>query len=171
MNGIAQGFACQRRRQQREYKVISMFCDRRRQEFLKHWRYMLLKWRVCILLAKMKSVWQIWRRRHLLHIMLHSWRVWVHLTLVKFVWQTWRREANVRIGAMAALRRWREPRMVQARRRRHARVLLRRSLEEWWMYMLIHRAVRGRGDYPSRTYLEACLGRAIGDLATMSWWQ
>ena len=175
MNGIAHEFACQRRRQQREYKVISMFCDRRRQEFLKHWRYMLLKWRVCIFLAKMKSAWQIWRRRHLLHIMLHSWRVWVELlpslTLVKFVWQTWRREANVRIGAMAALRRWREPRMVQARRRRHARVLLRRSLEEWWMYMLIHRAVRGRGDYPSRTYLEACLGRAIGDLATMSWWQ
>ena len=75
MNGIAHEYACQRRRQQREYKVISMFYDRRRQEFLQRWRLMLLKWRVCIRLAKMKSVWQIWRRRHLLHIMLLRWRV------------------------------------------------------------------------------------------------
>ena len=160
MNGIAHEFACQRRRQQREY----MFYDRRRQQLLQQWRLMLLERRriahefACA-------------RRHLLHLMLHKWRIWIHLFLMESVWQIWRREAGVRLRAMAALRRWRDARMVQARRRRPARVLIRRSIEEWWTYMLIHRAARGGGTYPLRTSLEAMLGRAIGDLAHQSWWQ
>ena len=125
MSGIAEVFARARRRQLRA------------DVFLRRWNVF-----VC-------------RRRHrngaACHLLLREWRHFVVMRvlspLMRVVFQSWRLEADVRIRAMMLLRRWREPRMLQARRRRAARVLIRRSLDEWFMHMLVCRASRGGVTY------------------------
>ena len=84
--------------------------------------------------ARRRQLAQQWRRRTCLRLFSPWMRV---------VFRSWRLEADDRIRAMMLLRRWREPRMLQARRRRAARVLIRRSLDEWFMHMLVCRASRG----------------------------
>ena len=89
------------------------------------------------------------------HLLLRQWRRLVVLRafspLLRMMFPRWRLEADVRIRAMMLLRRWRDARMVHARRRRPARVLIRRSIEEWWTYMLVRRASRG-GVIPAAVY-------------------
>ena len=131
--GIAAEFARERRRQMR----ASVYCRRRWLYCFATWRLLLREWRRLAALRQLRP-------------------------LLKIMYARWRLEADVRIRAMMLLQRWRDTRMVHARRRRPARVLIRRSIEEWWTYMLVRRASQGGVTYPLRTLLESRLRRAIG---------